>query len=285
MKHIRTSDVTVTVDGLDLGLRVHVSGDPAAETVLFLHGSGPGATALSNWERIIDDLADRFYCIAPDMVGFGDSSHPLDPPHGMGPFNELRARAMLALLDELGLDKVHVVGNSMGGQLALILALDHPERIDKVLLMGSGGAPDMPVSPGLAQLRQFYADPSADSLAALLAEFVYDIEPLRATVDRVVEERMTYVVREDIRRSHEASFDPNGPRRYFTREELATLSHHVLCVHGRDDRIIPVAASKYFAESIPGANLYVLGGCGHWTQIEHPRTFEALLTGLVAGTL
>jgi 2-hydroxymuconate-semialdehyde hydrolase len=283
--HVRTRDVAVTVDGLDLSLRVHSSGDPAAEAVLFLHGSGPGATGLSNWERIIEDLAGRFHCVAPDMVGFGDSSHPHEPPRGMGPFNELRARAMLALLDELGLERAHVVGNSMGGQLALILALDHPERIDKVLLMGSGGAPDMPVSPGLAHLREFYADPSAESLEGLLSEFVHDLEPLRATVDRVVKERMSYVTRDDVRRSHEASFDPTGPRRFFTREELATLRHHVLCVHGRDDRIIPVAASKYFAESIPGANLYVLGGCGHWTQIEHPQTFEALLTGLVDGAL
>lgn len=284
-RHIRTSDVAVTVDGLDLDIRVYASGDPAAETVLFLHGSGPGATGLSNWERIIEDLAGRFHCVAPDMVGFGDSSHPLQPPRGMGPFNELRARAMLALLDELGLEKVHVVGNSMGGQLALILALDHPDRVDKMLLMGSGGAPDMPVSPGLAHLREFYADPSAESLEGLLTEFVHDLEPLRATVDRVVKERMAYVTREDVRRSHEASFDPAGSRRFFTREELATLRHHVLCVHGREDRIIPVAASKYFAESIPGANLYVLGGCGHWTQIEHPQTFEALLTGLVDGNL
>ncbi|WP_017934538.1 alpha/beta fold hydrolase [Nocardioides sp. Iso805N] len=285
MSHIRTSDVAVTVDGLDLDLRVYASGDPGLETVLFLHGSGPGATGLSNWERILEDLAGRFHCIAPDMVGFGDSSHPLDPPRGMGPFNELRARAVLALLDELGLEKVHVVGNSMGGQLALILALDHPERIDKVLLMGSGGAPDMPVSPGLSHLREFYADPSAESLEGLLTEFVHDLEPLRGTIDRVVKERMEYVTREDVRRSHEASFDPHGARRFFTREELATLPHHVLCVHGRDDRIIPVAASRYFAESIPGANLYVLGGCGHWTQIEHPQTFEALLDGLIDGRL
>lgn len=280
---IQSSDVVVRVDGQELSFRLHQTGDRSAEPVLFLHGSGPGATGLSNWERIIDDLGDRFHCLAPDMIGFGDSAHPLDAPRGMGPFNELRARAIVALLDELGLEKAHLVGNSMGGQLALILMLDHPDRVGKVVLMGSGGAPDMPVSPGLKQLREFYADPSGEALEALLGEFVVDLEPTRATIDRVVKERMQYVVREDVRRSHEASFDPNGERRYFTREELAGISHDVLCIHGREDRIIPVAASKYFAEAIPGADLYVLGRCGHWTQIEHPETFETLLTGLVDG--
>lgn len=276
---IRSRDVVVG----DHTFRLHESGDPASETVLFLHGSGPGATGLSNWERIIDDLEDRFHCLAPDMIGFGDSSHPLDPPRGMGPFNELRAQALLDLVDELGLEKVHLVGNSMGGQLALLMVLARPELVGKVLLMGSGGAPDMPVSPGLAHLRTFYDAPSAESLEALIQEFVFDVEPLRPTIDRVVKERMEYVTREDVRRSHAASFDPAGSRRFFSPEELAGIEHDVLVVHGRDDRIIPPAASRYFADHLPNANLYVLGQCGHWTQIEHPTTFETLLTRLVDG--
>ncbi|MEU9840499.1 alpha/beta hydrolase [Actinomadura sp. NPDC048032] len=282
---ITSSDVAVQVRGGELTFRLHETGERGPEAVLFLHGSGPGATGLSNWERIITDLGHRYWCLAPDQIGFGDSSHPADAPRGMGPFNELRAEALLALVDALGLEKVHLVGNSMGGQLALLMTLARPRLIGRILLMGSGGAPDMPVSPGLRHLREFYANPSAESLKELLGEFVYDLEPMRDTVDRVVAERMAYVNREDVRRSHEASFDPDGARRFFTPEELATLTHEVLCVHGRDDRIIPVEASRYFAAAIPNAHLYVLGRCGHWTQIEHPRTFERLLTGLVDGHL
>ncbi|MGI5330428.1 alpha/beta fold hydrolase [Actinomadura nitritigenes] len=282
---ITSSDVAVKVRGGELTFRLHETGGRGSEAVLFLHGSGPGATGLSNWERIITDLGPRFWCLAPDQIGFGDSSHPVDAPRGMGPFNELRAEALLALVDGLGLEKVHLVGNSMGGQLALLMTLARPELVGRILLMGSGGAPDMPVSPGLTHLREFYASPSAESLKGLLSEFVYDLDPMRGTIDRVVAERMAYVNREDVRRSHEASFDPNGTRRFFTREELATITHEVLCVHGRDDRIIPVDASKYFAAAIPNANLYVLGRCGHWTQIEHPETFERLLTGLIDGHL
>ncbi|GAA0951258.1 alpha/beta hydrolase [Actinocorallia libanotica] len=282
---ITSSDVAVSVRGRELTFRLHETGERGTEAVLFLHGSGPGATGLSNWERIIADLGHRFWCLAPDQIGFGDSAHPLDPPRGMGPFNELRAEALLALADELGLRRVHLVGNSMGGQLAVLMTLARPELVGKILLMGSGGAPNLPVSPGLAHLREFYADPSAESLEGLLTEFVHDLAPLRDTVDRVVKERMAYVTREDVRRSHEASFDPDGGRRFFTPEELAAITHEVLCVHGRDDRIIPVAASRYFADSLPNANLYVIGRCGHWTQIEHPETFERLLLGLIDGRI
>ncbi len=282
---ITSSDVAVKVRGGELTFRLHDTGERGPEAVLFLHGSGPGATGLSNWERIIADLGDRFWCLAPDQIGFGDSSHPLDAPRGMGPFNELRAEALLALADELGLEKVHQVGNSMGGQLALLMTLARPELVGKILLMGSGGAPDMPVSPGLKHLREFYASPSAESLKGLLTEFVYDLEPMRGTIDRVVAERMAYVTREDVRRSHEASFDPNGTRRFFTPEDLAGITHDVLCVHGREDRIIPVDASKYFADKLPNADLYVIGRCGHWTQIEHPETFEKLLLVLIGGEI
>jgi 2-hydroxymuconate-semialdehyde hydrolase len=281
MSHIRTSDVTVGPHTF----RLHETGQPGSEVVLFLHGSGPGATGLSNWERIIEDLGDRFHCLAPDMIGFGDSSHPLDPPRGMGPFNELRAEALLDLVAQLGLAKVHLVGNSMGGQLALLMTLARPEVVGKILLMGSGGAPNMPVTPGLSHLREFYATPSPESLEALLEQFVYELDPLRPTIDRVVKERMSYVTREDVRRSHEAAFDPNGSRRFFTPEELAGITHDVLVVHGRDDRIIPPEASRWFADHLPNANLFVIGQCGHWTQIEHPTTFETLLTGLVDGVI
>lgn len=282
---IRSSDVAVTVRGEQLTFRLHESGDHGGEAILFLHGSGPGATGLSNWERVIGDLGGRFWCLAPDQVGFGDSTHPLDPPRGMGPFNELRAEALLALVDELGIERVHLVGNSMGGQLALIMALSRPGLAETMLLMGSGGAPNLPPSPGLTHLRSFYADPSAESLEGLLTEFVHDVDALRGTVDRVVGERMSYIEREDVRRSHEASFDMTPPRRFFSPEELGSLELPVLCLHGRDDRIIPVEASRYFAEHLPDADLYVIGQCGHWTQIEHPETFERLLVGLVDGRL
>ena len=265
--------------------RLHETGTPGREAVLFLHGSGPGATGLSNWERVIADLGPTFHCLAPDMIGFGDSSHPDPAPQGMAAFNEVRTAALLDLLDELGLSKVHLVGNSMGGSLALLMTLRAPERVGRVVLMGSGGAPGMPSSPGLQHLREFYADPTAASLRTLLQQFVYDLNPLSDRIEQVVAERMAYVVREDVRRSHAGSFNMDPPRRFFHPDELATIQHDVLAVHGREDRIIPLEASTYFADHIPNANLYVIGQCGHWTQIEHHDKFVYLARKFFAGDL
>jgi 2-hydroxymuconate-semialdehyde hydrolase len=279
--NIRSRDVTVG----ELTFRLHETGEDAQETILFLHGSGPGATGLSNWAQIMTDLGYGYHCLAPDMIGFGDSSHPDPAPQGMAAFNEVRADALIALLDVLGIQRVHVVGNSMGGQLALLVVQQAPEKVDKILLMGSGGAPDMPVSAGLQHLREFYANPTDDSLRQLLTQFVYDVEPMADRIDQVVEERMAYVLREDVRRSHAGSFNPDAPRRFFTPGELAGIQHPVLAVHGRDDQIIPVEASKYFAHHLPNANLFVIAECGHWTQIEHPKKFEYLLTQFLDGAL
>ena len=265
--------------------RLHETGTPGREAVLFLHGSGPGATGLSNWERVIADLGPTFHCLAPDMIGFGDSSHPDPAPQGMAAFNEVRTAALFDLLDELGLSKVHLVGNSMGGSLALLMTLRAPERVGSVVLMGSGGAPGMPSSPGLQHLREFYADPTAASLRALLQQFVHDLNPLSDRIEQVVAERMSYVVREDVRRSHAGSFNMDPPRRFFHPDELATIQHDVLAVHGREDRIIPLEASTYFADHIPNANLYVIGQCGHWTQIEHHDKFVYLARKFFAGDL
>ena len=86
-------------------------------------------------------MGERHYCVAPDMVGFGDSSHPENPPSGMKAFNLLQADTLWELLDKLGVDRVHLVGNSMGGMISIRMALAQPERVATMLLMGSAERP------------------------------------------------------------------------------------------------------------------------------------------------
>ena len=279
MATVNSTDVTLN----DVTYRVHATGEASPTALLFLHGSGPGATGTSNWKAVIEELGDRYYCLAPDMIGFGDSEHPEHPPSGMKAFNLLQAETLWELLDKLGVDKVHLVGNSMGGMISIRMALSQPERVETMLLMGSGGAPDLPITPGLQHLRTFYADPTPDSLRALLESFVYDMDTLTGVVDRVVTERMPYVERDDVKRSHAAMFDPKASPPAFTDEELTSLPHTTLCVHGRDDIIVPVESSTYLARTMPNATLHIIPKCGHWTQIEAHRTFVFLLESLIAG--
>jgi 2-hydroxymuconate-semialdehyde hydrolase len=195
----------------------------------------------------------------------------------------LQAPTLSELVDKRGVHTAHVVGNALGGMISIRMALAQPGRVETMLLMGSGGAPDLPITPGLQHLRTFYADPTPESLRTLLESFVYDMDSLEGVVDRVVAERMPYVERADVKRSHAAMFDPKAGPPTFTEEELKSLPHKTLCVHGRDDIIVPVQSSTYLAQTMPDATLHIIPKSGHWTQIEAHDTFVFLLESLIAG--
>ncbi|MHA5050484.1 alpha/beta fold hydrolase [Streptomyces sp. SD15] len=256
-------------------LRVYTCGDPAKPAVLFIHGSGPGVSAPSNWAHLMPSFAESYYCIAPDVLGFGDSEHPDPAPTGgMPEYTDLRARSLLALLDALGVAKAHFIGNSMGGMITLRAAQIEPDRIDKMILMGSGGAP-IPPSADLMKLITFYQDPSPEAMADLLVRFVDDTALFAGNLEEIARTRVGLATRDDVRRSHLATFNPeHGPVKY-TEGELAAIGHQALVLHGREDRMLPVTAGYYLAENLPNARLHVLPHAGHWIQIEQAAEFTA----------
>jgi 4,5:9,10-diseco-3-hydroxy-5,9,17-trioxoandrosta-1(10),2-diene-4-oate hydrolase len=108
------------------GLQIHYHDEGRGEPVLFLHGSGPGASGWSNFRRNYPYLAERgFRTLVPDTLGFGYSSKPENTDYTL----DFVAGAMIRFLDKLGVDKVTAIGNSHGGALAIKLALDHPHSI------------------------------------------------------------------------------------------------------------------------------------------------------------
>lgn len=259
------------------------SGDPGNPAILLLHGSGPGATGLSNWEQVLEDLGDDYYCLAPDVIGFGDSSHPNPPPQGIGPFTQLRVDTMIGLIRELGLTSVTLVGNSMGGMWSLGIVQTVPELVDRIVLMGSGGAP-IPPGPELHRLVSFYDDPTTEAMEAMMAAFVYDPESFGSRLAEIADTRTPRAVRPEVRRSHLATFDLTTPIQ-FTDEFLASIEQDVLIIHGRDDHMVTFAAGVYFFEHIPNARLYGIGKCGHWTQIEQHEKFVGAVRGFMHGVL
>jgi 2-hydroxymuconate-semialdehyde hydrolase len=257
-------------------MHVAESGDPSLQPVIWLHGSGPGVTSLSNWEGVITALPG-YYHICPDMLGFGASSHPDPPPLGLADWSDLRGETIVALLDVLGVQRAHFVGNSMGGMITLNVVKRWPERVDKMVLMGSGGAP-LPPGPALAGMMSFYHEPSTARLLAMLTEFVYDKDALADRLQRVAEARLPLSLREDVKRSHLATFSHEGRRApVITEAELGAIANRTLLVHGREDQMLPVAGSSWLAERIPNAQLHVFGKTGHWTQIEQADAFRFLV--------
>jgi 2-hydroxymuconate-semialdehyde hydrolase len=256
--------------------------------ILFLHGSGPGATGWSNWQLALPFLGEHFDCLAPDLIGFGQSEHPNPPPNRIQDWMRLWVDQQLALLDELKLDKVHLVGNSMGGAIALPLLMEAPQRFDKVVLMGSIGAPCR-LAPGLDRLWGFYNNPSPRTMAQVITWFVYDVNVVSSRLDTIAQARFEAAMQSDVRRSFEAMFP--APRQKLLDElvvpdiALSRMQHPILLVHGRDDAIVPLETSLYLAQRLPNVQLHIYGQCSHWTQIERSQSFHRLLLDFFTGQL
>lgn len=279
---ITTTDTTVTgADGQPYTFHLSTSGDPSEPAVLWLHGSGPGVTALTNWDSILTDLAGDHFNIAPDIIGFGDSTHPDPPPQGLKAFTDLRVDTLVGLLDHLGIDQVDIVGNSMGGIIGLCLTLAHPDRVRRLVLMGTGGAPVAP-TPELLSLILFYEDPTVEAMAALMTKFVADPAIFGDQLDSIAAERMPRATRPEVERSHRATFSGGDPLP-ITAETMATITQPVLVVHGDTDRLMPLECGRWYAEVLPNARLEVVERAGHWLQFEHHDRFVELVRTFLDG--
>lgn len=157
---------TMRVGARDIYVATAGEGPP----VLFLHGGGPGASGVPNWSRNLEAFAEHFTVIVPDLPGYGRSSKNLDHED---PFGDLAA-AMGDLLEVLEIAKAHLVGNSYGGAAALRLALDRPDRVDRMVLNGPGGIGTTRALPtkGLNQLLDYYGGegPTRAKMAAFISE-------------------------------------------------------------------------------------------------------------------
>ena len=251
------------------------AGDPSAPPVLLLHGSGPGVTAYANWRLTIPDLATRVRVVAPDLVGFGFTERPDAVVYDMDTW----VGQVVGLLDALGIERASVVGNSFGGALALRLAARYPDRVDRLVLMGSVGVP-FPITDGLDRVWGY--EPSIESMKELIGLFAHSRE---LVTDELAEVRYRASVQPGFQESFAAMF-PAPHQRWVdamvtTDEEIAALPQRTLVVHGREDRIIPLDNALHLLRTVPDVQLHVFGRCGHWTQIEHADEFNRLVLDFV----
>ena len=281
----------MTIEKLNLktgNYETHLNRVGKGEAILFIHGSGPGATALSNWQHALPEFGQNYLALAPDLIGFGESSHPDPAPNGMRPWMRLWIDQLIHLLDVLNIERAHLVGNSLGGSIALHLLMEAPERFDKVVLMGPAGAPfQLPVE--LDRIWGFYEDPTEAPMRNAIRWFAYNEEFILDRLNDITQMRLKAALRTEVRRSYEAMFP--APRQRHVDElvvpesALKKIDHPVLIVHGRDDKIVPYTTSLYFLEHLSNVRLYLLGQCSHWIQIEHKDTFHRLLWDFFGGAI
>jgi pimeloyl-ACP methyl ester carboxylesterase len=248
-----------------------------APPVLLLHGSGPGVTATANWRTVIPALGASRRVIAPDQLGFGGTATGERRTYGRAAWTD----HALALLELLGLGTVDVIGNSMGGAIALSIAAARPRAVRRMVLMGSMGVA-MALPPGLDTVWGY--TPGMERMREVIGLFAHDRDLI---TDELVELRYRASRNPPVRDAWEAMFP--APRQRWVDDlalsgvELAAIGAPVLLVHGRDDRVVPWrSSSAQLLDLLPDARLHVLSGCGHWVMIERTADFLAVVQPFLA---
>ena len=249
----------------------------AAPPVLLLHGSGPGVTAIANWRPIIPAVSADRRVIAPDQLGFGGTATGQRRTYGRTAWTD----HALALLDTLEIGTVDIIGNSMGGAIALSIAAARPDRVRRMVLMGSVGVA-MALPSGLNAVWGY--TPGMEQMRQVIGLFAHN----RGLItDELVELRYQASINPPVRDSWEAMF-PEPRQRWvddlaLSGVELGGIRAPVLMVHGRDDRVVPWrSSSAQLVDLLPDSRLYILSGCGHWAMIEKTADFLAVVQPFLA---
>ena len=256
-------------------LHYHEAGD--GPPLLLLHGSGPGVSGWSNYQGNLPAFAEHFRTLVLDFPGFG-TSHATDENPMM-----TALPSVIDFLDGLGLDRVAVVGNSMGGNIASRFAATMPERVKRLVTIGGVGTTVFTPSPteGIKLLVQFVENPTRENLTAWMESMVYD--PALLTDDFVEARWKTAsdpVALADVKRLFNAQTLAgmrvrNGAGVVNSIETLTRIQAPTLLTWGRDDRVTPLDSSLMPMRLIPECELHVFHNCGHWAMIERKAEFEA----------
>jgi 4,5:9,10-diseco-3-hydroxy-5,9,17-trioxoandrosta-1(10),2-diene-4-oate hydrolase len=281
------AETSRTAKAGNITLHYHEAGSAtdlgAGLPLVMLHGGGPGASAWSNFGACLERFAEDFRVLLVDQPGFGGS----DKPAVEGNYFTFSADKLAALLDELGLERVHLLGNSLGGGTATRFALKHPKRVGRLILMGPGGLQQPIFTPdpseGLKRLYEFGGNPTRENMRAFVSVMVHDQS---LVTDELVEERYAAATApgsQEAMASMGASF--MSPATYedgLLWREAYTIRQHTLLTWGREDRVNPVDGAFLALKLIPRAQLHVFPRCGHWAQIEAAEDFHAVARAFLA---
>ena len=246
----------------------------AGAPVLFLHGVGftDGAEV---WSRSLEQMAVSHDAIAVDLLGWGDGDR-LDASYSFAYLVDF----VREFQDALGLSRCHVVGHSMGGWVASLLAYESPERVDRLVLVSSGGTVTRP----LATMTAFQPPSSAEEVYSELVErrgYPPDA-PTRALAERQFARAGRDGALESYRRILGHMTDPVHRARYNTVRRLPRIASSTLVVWGRHDEVNPLDMGRRTADLIPDAQLTLLE-CGHFPASQAPAPFHDAVASFLNG--
>ncbi len=255
-------------------LKIHYHEFGSGYPLICVHGAGPGATGWSNFKGNVGELSKHFRTLLIDMPQYGKSDKPVIKVSRQS----YLATSIRDFMDSLGIKKAHIIGNSMGGQAGLKLAIDYPEKVDRLVVIGSGAIKagsifqPMPLE-AIRNISNYYKGegPTLAKMREVLESLVYDRSRI---TDDLVQERF------------EASNDPvlvelfgrqpAGPQDDLY-AELPNLKAKTLIVWGQDDRAGALDVGLLMLRRLPDARMHIFSKCGHWAHVEHRDEFDRLV--------
>jgi len=236
-------------------------------TAIFIHGSGPGASGWSNFKHNVSAFQEAGYrCIVYDQWGYGKTSKPQDVDHTLDFFVD----GLVSLMDSADVTNAVLVGNSLGGSGALGLALRHPERVEKLILMAPGGIEsreDYFSMPGIqAMVKYPMGSPefTKEVLAQLLTQLVYD--PVNVD-DELVDERWATLETQNAHVLATMQIPDLS-------DQLASIDINTLVFWGTEDRFCPASGTWKILQMKGNVQAELVNYCGHWVMSEYPELFN-----------
>ena len=271
MSEIRTSIYKVAG-----GFEINLAEGGAGQTVVFIHGSGPGASGVSNFRRNSEAFMEAgFHVVLPDLIGYGNSSMP----SGIDYTLDLFSGTLFEALQAHGVKKATLVGNSLGGGIAIQIALEHPEFVDRLILMSPGCIEPLDVyfaMPGIAKMKSDFGSPdfSMDDQRRLITNLMYEAE--KFITDELVAERYAVARRQSkdvIARMRTPNLQPR----------LGELKMPILGFWGLQDEFLPESGARYFLLQCDDARFMTFNKVGHWVQVERAAEFNSISIGFLKG--
>ena len=263
--------------GGGITMHFHEAGGGDRGVVLFVHGSGPGASGWSNFKGNYPFLAEHGYrTIVPDTMGYGYSTKPEE---GAFSLDDVAAQYK-ALLDTLGVDRATVVGNSQGGAIAIAMALNYPDLVEKLVLMAPGGLEAretyMEMEGIKAMIRVLYKE--GISKETMRKVFRLQLHDETKITDEVIEERYQVAMtqhKDNIARIRVANQE----------ERLSEIQCPMLCFWGANDKFCPSSGASKIATRCANSRTMLIASCGHWVMVEYAKLFNELTLKFLANDL
>ncbi|WP_040608926.1 alpha/beta fold hydrolase [Salinicoccus carnicancri] len=239
------------------------------ETMILIHGSGPGVSAYANWRLVIPRLSESLHVFAPDVVGFGKTDKVGKEEYTLDKWVD----HLIGFIEEVSDGPVYLVGNSFGGAMALHIAHRRPDLVNKLILMGTVGV-EHKLSYGLDRVWGY--DPGIENMRELIQLFSHDEGA--AKNEELVRLRYEASTETESEEAFRAMFYDNRQKRLdelaLPDETLKNIETETLLFHGLEDQVIPFEETSYkLMQLLPHAELHLFNECGHWTQIEKTNPF------------